>query len=152
MFPTWSNDELPKSATADFDWRSGGGPIPTPSLPFSRGGSHLQLARSQMRSFRFRSCLCGLLEPLQQSGPAAVDVFAHFGAGFLAHLLELAVLELDPRRVLPVGQKPHLDFGAHARVRLPLAVDVPAHHEAVRRFPHLDGSDVDARAVLAELV
>src|SRR2546429_7647974 len=33
MFSTWSNYELPKSATADFDWRSGGGRDPHPIAP-----------------------------------------------------------------------------------------------------------------------
>src|SRR6266566_9448761 len=37
MFPTWPKIYLPKSATADFDWRSGGGRDPHPIPPLFKG-------------------------------------------------------------------------------------------------------------------
>src|SRR5437870_8388794 len=148
MFPTWPKIYLPKSARADFGWRSGGGRDPHPIPPLFKGRE--AFAAGSESNAMARSRLGGLLEMLQYAGPAAVDVLAHFFAGLRAHLLELAVLELDPRRVLPVGPKPHLDLGAHVRVRLPAAVDVPAHHEAVRRLPHQNFADVGAGAVLAD--
>src|ERR1051326_2066486 len=91
-------------------------------------------------------------EALQQAGPAAVDVLSHLVAALGAELLELAVLELDPRRVGTVGDEADLDLGADRRVRLPLAVDVPAHHEALRRLPHHDLPATRAGPVLGKLV
>src|SRR5262249_62314465 len=93
-----------------------------------------------------RSRLDSPLEMLQLAGPAALDVLAHLLAGLGAHLLELAVLELDAGRVRSLGDEAHLDLGAHIRVRLPIAVDVPAHHETVRRFPDPELSPAAARA------
>src|SRR5437868_1499556 len=86
--------------------------------------------------------LGSLLEQFQLAGPAAVDVLAHLFAGFRAHLLELAVLELHARRVGALGNELDLDLGAHRRIGLPLAVDVPGHHEALRRLPDQDLADV----------
>src|SRR5690349_18769611 len=90
--------------------------------------------------------------PIEHAGPAAVDIAAHLRPALGAQLLELAVLQLDSRDVGALGDEPHLDLGADRRVRLPLAVDVPGHHEALRRLPHDDLADVGARAVLGDLV
>ena len=68
------------------------------------------------------------------------------------HGLEFAVLEFDARRIGPVGDEPHLHFGAHRRIRLPLAVDVPRHHEALGRLPYDDFSDIRARTIFRQLV
>src|SRR6266852_7087096 len=45
MFPTWSSYELPKSATADFDWRSGGGRDPHPIPPLSKAREEIAARR-----------------------------------------------------------------------------------------------------------
>src|SRR5262245_24699507 len=49
---------------------------------------------------------------LQQAGPAAVDVLAHLCAALGAERLELAMLELDPRRIRGLGDEANLDLGA----------------------------------------
>src|SRR5262249_55075380 len=92
------------------------------------------------------------LEVLQHARPAAVDVLAHLGAAFRAHALELAVLQLHQRRMRPLGNEPDLDFGAHGEIRLPVAVEVPADDETLRRLPYQHPADVGLRAVLAQLV
>src|SRR5262245_31090161 len=76
-----------------------------------------------------------LLEDLQQTGPAAIDVLAHLLASLGAHLLELAMFELDARRIRAVGNESNLHLGTDRRVGLPLAVDVPRHDEAPGRLP-----------------
>src|SRR5262249_43999197 len=50
------------------------------------------------------------------------------------------------------GDEPHLHFGADRRIRLPPAVDVPRHHEALRRFPHDDFFDIRPRTIFPQLV
>src|SRR5438034_8378487 len=60
-----------------------------------------------------------LLERLQQSGPAAIDILAHRLARLGAHLLELAVFELDAGCIRAVGDESHLDLGGDGRIRLP---------------------------------
>src|SRR5262245_45347084 len=93
-----------------------------------------------------------LLEALQQSRPAAIDVLAHLLARFGAHLLELAVLELDARGIRSVGDESHLHFGADGRVRLPAAVNVPRHHEALGRLARDDPSHVRAGTIFRQFV
>src|SRR5262249_56733009 len=77
-----------------------------------------------------------LLEMFQQAGPAAVDVLAHGGACFRAQPLEIAMLELHQGRLRSLRDEPDFDLGAHRGVRLPVAVDVPADDETLRRVPH----------------
>src|SRR5262245_36745660 len=103
------------------------------------------------RSCRSRGFDVRLVQ-LEQARPAAVDVLAHLVAARVAELLELAVLDLDPRRVGALGDEADLDLGADREVRLPLAVDVPAHHETLWRLPHEDLADPRPGAVLGELV
>src|SRR6266478_6044702 len=79
-----------------------------------------------------------LLEYLQQSGPAAVDVLAHRLARLGTHLLEFAVFELDAGCVCAVGDEFHLHLGGDGRIRLPAAVDVPRHDATFGRLPHDD--------------
>src|SRR5262249_2802941 len=55
---------------------------------------------------------------------------------FRAQALELAMLQLHQGRIRSLRDEPDLDLGTHRGVRLPLAVEVPADHEALRRFPH----------------
>src|SRR5260370_32502746 len=76
-----------------------------------------------------------LREAFDQARPAAIDIPAHRSAGICAHGLELVVQKLDKRRFRPVGGKAHVDFRFHRRVRLPLSVDLPHHHQPVRRLP-----------------
>src|SRR6516162_3984697 len=88
----------------------------------------------------------------QQAGPAAVDVLAHGGARFRAQPLELAMFQLHQGSIRYLRDEPDFDLGAHRGVRLPLAVEVPADHETLRRFPHQHLADIGLRAVLAQLV
>src|SRR5262249_18595830 len=92
------------------------------------------------------------LEQLQQARPAAVDIPAHLCAALGAHLLELAMLELNPGRIRALGDESHFDLGADRGIRLPLTVDVPLHHEALRWLPRDDPADIRARAVLGKLI
>src|SRR5262249_56100794 len=84
-------------------------------------------------------------EPLEHARPAAIDVAAHLCPALGAHLLEPTMLQFDPRDAGALGDEPHLHLGTDRRVRLPLAVDVPGHHEALRRLPHDDLPDVRPR-------
>src|SRR5258706_4002908 len=93
-----------------------------------------------------------LLEYLQQSGPAAVDVLAHRLARLGTHLLEFAVFELDAGCVCAVGDEFHLPLGGDGRIRLPAAVDVPRHDETFGRLPHDDLADIRARSVFGQFV
>src|ERR1700760_461596 len=86
-------------------------------------------------------------EKFEDLRPATVDVAAHLCSRLGAQLLELAVLELDPRRIRALGDEAHLDFGPHRGIGLPLAVDVPRHHEALRRLPNNDPADIRLRAI-----
>src|SRR3974390_1273671 len=90
-------------------------------------------------------------EPFQHARPAAIDRLAHLLAGLGTHSLELAMLELDARRVGAVGDESDLNLGVDNRVRLPFAVDVPGHDEAAGRFPHDDPADIGLRAILGNL-
>src|SRR5262249_45299881 len=82
-----------------------------------------------------RSLLDRCAEALQDAGPTAVDVPAQRGAGFRSHLLELAMLKFDQRCFGTFDREAHFDLRADSRVRLPMAVDVPADNKAVRRIP-----------------
>src|SRR5262245_55300567 len=97
-------------------------------------------------------CLDLPLEDFQQPGPAAIDILAHRLAAFGAHLLELAVLEFDARRVRAVRNESHFHFGADGRIRLPAAVDVPGHHEALGRLPNDDFPHIGARTIFRQFV
>src|SRR6185437_12490474 len=68
--------------------------------------------------------------------------------------LEVAVLELDNRLLWTVGGEPHLDLARVGRIRveLPLAVDLPGHHEPPRRIPGEDDAPLTFGAVNAALV
>src|ERR1700731_1927835 len=79
-----------------------------------------------------------LLEPLQHSGPAPLDIIAHGLAGFCSHLLEFPMLELDAGCVRAFGDEPHFDLGVHRAIWLPLAVDVPGHDKPSGRLPDDD--------------
>ena len=50
-------------------------------------------------------------------------------------LLESVVDKLDERCVRPLGSKTHIDLGFHRGIRFPLRIDLPEHHQAVRRLP-----------------
>src|SRR5215470_4372683 len=91
-------------------------------------------------------------EALQHAGPTPVDVVAQRGARFRSHLLELAMFKFDQRRVRAFDRETHLDLRANNRIRLPVAVDIPADDEAVRRIPEENLADGGLRAVLAGLV
>src|SRR5207244_3911475 len=93
-----------------------------------------------------------LSESLEHPGPAAIDRVAHLFAWLGTHLLELAMFELNPCGVGAIGDEPDLDFGADRRVGLPLAVDVPAHDDALGRLPGDDPADIRLGTVLGELV
>src|SRR5262249_59247158 len=69
-----------------------------------------------------------------------------------AQPLELAMPQLPQVGILSLRDEPALDLGPHCGVRLPLAVEVPADHETLRRFPHQDLAYIGLRAVLAQLV
>src|SRR5215470_16484609 len=92
------------------------------------------------------------LEMFQHAGPAAVDVLAHGGARFRAQPLEIAMLELHQGRLRPLRDEPDLDLRAHGGVRLPVAVEVPADHETLRRFPHQHLAHIGLRSVRAQFV
>src|SRR5260370_33919371 len=66
-----------------------------------------------------------LLECLQQSGPAAVDVLAHRLARLGTHLLEFAMIELDAGCVCAVRDEFRLHLGGAGRIGLPAAVHGP---------------------------
>src|SRR5712671_3512289 len=91
-------------------------------------------------------------EALQDAWPTTVDVVAQRGARFRSHLLELAMLKFDQGRVGAFDREAHLDLGADGRIGLPMAVDVPADDEALRRIPEENLADGGLRAVLAGLV
>src|SRR5262249_7270342 len=91
-----------------------------------------------------------VLEVLEQARPAAVHVLAHGGARFRAQPLELAMLQLHQGGIRSLRDEPDLDLGTHCGVLLPLAVEVPADHETLRRSSHHDlPSDTYCTAVFA---
>src|SRR5258708_12262103 len=72
-----------------------------------------------------------LLEYLQQSGPAAVDVLAHRLARLGPHLLEFAVFELDAGCVCAVGDEFHLHLAGPLRILLPPPPRIPPPHNTL---------------------
>src|SRR5262247_2155116 len=62
------------------------------------------------------------------------------------------MLQLHQGRIRSLRDEPDLNLGTHRGVRLPLAVEVPADHEALRRFPRQDLAHIGLRAVLAQFV
>src|SRR5262249_3155408 len=91
-------------------------------------------------------------EALEDPGPTTVDVVAQRGTRLSSHLLELAMFKFDQRRVRTFDRETHFDLRADGRIRLPMAVDIPADDEAVRRLPKENLADGGFRAVLAGLV
>src|SRR5260370_15597281 len=93
-----------------------------------------------------------LLEYLQQSGPAAVDVLAHRLPRLGTHLLEFAVFELDAGCVCAVGDEFHLNLGRHGRIRLPPAVGLPHDRDTVGPLPPADLSDLHQPPILQPVI
>src|SRR5262249_61447745 len=62
------------------------------------------------------------------------------------------MLQLNQGGVRSLCDEPDLDLGTHRGVRLPPAVEVPADHETLRRFPHQHPSHIGFRAGLAQLL
>src|SRR5580765_3760691 len=85
---------------------------------------------------------------LQQARPAAVDILAHRSARLRAHGFEPVMQEFDLRCLRPVGRKAHVNLGSHGNIRFPLRVDLPKHHQPMRRLPDRDGGYAGLRAVI----
>src|SRR5262249_54766849 len=66
--------------------------------------------------------------------------------------VQAAVLELDPRTVLALGDEAHLDLGLQFRVRLPVGADVPGEDEARVGLPGEDAAPVTGASVVSALV
>src|SRR5262245_18973030 len=62
------------------------------------------------------------------------------------------MLQLYEGGIRSLRDEPDLDLGTHRGVRLPLAVEIPADHETLRRFPHQHLANIGLRAVLAQFV
>src|SRR5262249_30724629 len=76
-----------------------------------------------------------------------------------AHLLascsvevKTAMLQLDARRVFPIGDETHLDFRLQSRIILPVSADLPVMHQTRVRFPHEHSAPVTRAAVVTALV
>src|SRR5215813_14904887 len=104
-------------------------------MAFSLRCENSALSGAARRLRRSARRLGFVLEMFQQAWPAAVHVLAHGGARFRAQPLEVAMFQLYQGRIRSLRDEPDLDLGTHRGVRLPLAVEVPADHEALRRFP-----------------
>src|SRR6185369_8641635 len=118
--------------------REGDAPVMGASLPQPAGAPllarDLAIALEQPRPAAFR----------REAGPSRV------GAGAVA--LEAPMLERHGRAASGLGVEAHLDLGHERRVELPLRVELPAQHEAVRRLPDQHAAPVGLAAVLAALV
>src|SRR6185295_10707621 len=122
-----------------------------PSLPAWRAPRGRRGCRGSCRqrilSWRFSSAGSGELG--QHGGPAVVDGVAHGLSGSLAHALEIAMLEIDAGAIRAFGREAHLDLRREgdARIGLPLAIDLPAHHESFAGLPGAEVTDHDLAAV-----
>src|SRR5262249_48251770 len=90
---------------------------------------------------------------LEEATPVAFGV--EDGAHFIATCsvkVKTAMLQLDARSVLAVGEEAHLDFRLQGRVVLPVGADLPVEHQARVRFPQEYAAPVTRASIVAALV
>src|SRR5262249_22916410 len=90
---------------------------------------------------------------LEEATPVAFGV--EDGAHFIATCpveVKTAMLQLDARSVLAVGDEAHLDFRLQSRVVLPVGADLPVEHQPRVRLPREYATPVTRASIATALI